>query len=416
MRKRFLLVAILLTTGLPLTFSCKNSSNPTSPAPTPTNWAGYTSTATSTKTNTPTITQTPTITLTPTITASPTITPTNLGGFTSTATVSYTSTSTVTSTFTATFNTPTMTFTPTQTFVTTPSVGFKSSWLVSRPNGLALLGNSNAGTLFVAEGENSEGAQVEAFKIVNHLMAGAVTTWTKWGPTSLVSPEGVAVSPTSQVYVLDAGYGGSGTVFVFNSDGTPVTYWSSWSGGTVTAFNDPTGIAVDANGNVYVADAGNTTIEEFSQSGIPVTQWNNPVTQWNTGGIAGLCPVAVACGPGTTLATVDDGNGSGAATINLYSYPYPAPTPFPAVPGADLYGLAFDSSGNLYVADSSLNPTGQVEYYSAGLEQYALTGGTGSNAFVSPDGVVYDISTLYLFVSDYGNGSNGQGTIEVFGP
>lgn len=420
--KRILLGVLLLTTALPLTISCKNSSNPAAPAPTPTSWAGFTNTMTYTTTYTPTITPTltitPSFTITPspTATTSPTITPTNLSGYTSTPTPSFTPTSTFTYTstytytYTATYTTPTFTPTITWTFVASPTWVFSNSWPVTHPNGLALLGNSSSGTLFVAAGENSVGAQVLSFKISNGALSGGVLgTWTQWGSTPLVSPEGVAVNQTTnQVYVVDSGDGGNGTVYVFNSDGTTVTSWSSWTGAPVSAFNDPTGIAVDSTGTtVYVADTGHNTLEVFDQNG-------NYISQWSTGTGTDLSPVAVACGAGTTIAAVDDGNASGSATINVYSSASLAAS-ITAAPNADIFGLAFDQTGNLFAADTSLDPNGSVEYYSAGVEQFVLTGGTGTNAFVSPDGVVYDTTgTLTcLYVSDYGNGSNGLGSIEI---
>ena len=48
--------------------------------------------------------------------------------------------------------------------------------------------------------------------------------------------------------------------------------WGSEGSGN-GQFNDPTGVAVATNGNVYVVDSENDRIQEFTSSGANVTQW-----------------------------------------------------------------------------------------------------------------------------------------------
>lgn len=59
-------------------------------------------------------------------------------------------------------------------------------------------------------------------------------------------------------------------------------------------FKDPSGLAFDADGNLYVADTGNSRIQKFDSSGKPVLEWGS----W--GSPAGLfsSPRGVACGTG----------------------------------------------------------------------------------------------------------------------
>ena len=42
---------------------------------------------------------------------------------------------------------------------------------------------------------------------------------------------------------------------------------------SIDQFNDPAGIAIDASGNVYVADTGNHRIQRFTKLGAPLGAW-----------------------------------------------------------------------------------------------------------------------------------------------
>jgi YD repeat-containing protein len=123
------------------------------------------------------------------------------------------------------------------------------------------------------------------------------------------------------------------------------------SGGGNGEFNDPTGIAVDTHGNLWVADNGNNRIEELSEAGAFVAKF----------GSYGI------------------GNGQ----FN------------------GLRGIAV-SGGNIYVADKGnarieeLSPTGTY------LNQFGGKG-TGNGQFEGPEGISADPVTGDLYVTDAGN-------------
>lgn len=105
-----------------------------------------------------------------------------------------------------------------------------------------------------------------------------------------------------------------------------VTTLSQGPGRTlVTGFADPTGVAVDAQGNVYVADAGNNRIlrfpQPFAQTGSPAPDLVIGQTSFSTNGA--------------------NQGGISASTLALNSMS----GPFEAY-------MAFDASGNLWVADA----------------------------------------------------------------
>ena len=111
-------------------------------------------------------------------------------------------------------------------------------------------------------------------------------------------PSGVAVDSSGNVYVADSG---NKRIQKFNSAGGFITKWGS-SGSGDGQFSYPCGVAVDSSGNVYVADTSNQRIQKFNSSGGFITKWGSY------------------------------GSGDG-----QFSNPY---------------GVAVDSSGNVYVADS----------------------------------------------------------------
>ena len=55
----------------------------------------------------------------------------------------------------------------------------------------------------------------------------------------------------------------------FTRDGGFVRQWGM-SGSGDGEFHDPIGIAADANGNIYVADAGNSRVQKFTKDGVYV--------------------------------------------------------------------------------------------------------------------------------------------------
>src|SRR5262249_13888429 len=118
-------------------------------------------------------------------------------------------------------------------------------------------------------------------------------------------------------------------------------------------FFNPSGVAVDGDGNIYVADSGNNTIRKITAGGIVTT------LAW----LAGTCCFV-------------DGTGSGAR----FSSPR---------------GVAVDSAGTVYVADANnsrirkITPAGVVTTLAGGT--FGTLDGTGTGAqFNSPQGLVVD--------------------------
>ncbi len=83
---------------------------------------------------------------------------------------------------------------------------------------------------------------------------GSVSTFVGPSNPGLNEPWGLAFDGSGNLYV--ANYGNN-TIEEFNSSGTGAIFAN-------TGLDEPIGLAFDSSGNLYVANAANSTIEEFS--------------------------------------------------------------------------------------------------------------------------------------------------------
>ncbi len=84
-------------------------------------------------------------------------------------------------------------------------------------------------------------------------------------------PEAVALDAAGDVYVADQL---SYAVEKFSASGEFVTSWGSFGGGH-GQFGPIGGLATDAAGNVYVVDSSHNRIEKFDSNGTFITQWGH---------------------------------------------------------------------------------------------------------------------------------------------
>ncbi len=208
---------------------------------------------------------------------------------------------------------------------------------------------------------------------------------TKWGSTGsghgqFNVPLGVAVDASGHVFVADAH---NDRIQKFRSDGTFVTQWGS-NGSGDGQFSFPVGVAVDGSGNVYVADTNNERIQKFTNTGTFLTKWGSGP---EPGGVAvdasGNVFVAESNGSridkftntGTFLLTFGtEGSGDGEF--------------------ANPVGVAVDGSGNVFVADGSFFFPGNnriQKFTNAGsfLTKWGSPG-SGDGQFDQPQGIAVD--------------------------
>ncbi len=247
--------------------------------------------------------------------------------------------------------------------------------LFNGPTGLAV---DSAGILYVADQYNNTIRKVTPLGVVTTLagLAGSSGTNDGTGTKALFNgPTGVAVDSATNLYVADqnnntirkvtpagknwvvktvAGLGGKSG----GADGT----------GSDARFNSPCGVAVDSAGNLYVADTYNSIIRKINAAGVV-----NTLAGPDGGGQGSL-----------------DGTGT---TARFW----------------DPLGVAVDSAGNVYVADTvnctirTINSVGVVSTLAGLAMKDGSADGVGSDArFKWPSGVALD-SAGNLYVADTGN-------------
>ena len=239
------------------------------------------------------------------------------------------------------------------------------------PGGIAVTGG---GAVYVADTGNHSLRAITAAGVVSTLAGAAGLSGTVDGGGSaalFAYPGGIAIDGSGNLYIADHD---NHTIRKMNSSGGVTTLagaakipGSADGVGGAARFNGPTGVAVDGSGNVYVADAGNTSIRKITANGTVTT-------------FAGFSGVGGS----------NDGVGA-AARFN---------TP---------QGIAVDSVGNVYVADTNnctvrkITPAGSVTTIAGAAGQTGSSDGAGGSArFNGPYAVAVD-GAGNVYVADFFN-------------
>ena len=245
------------------------------------------------------------------------------------------------------------------------------------PIGVSLDG---AGNLYVGDADNNTIRKITPAGVVTTLAgkAGEVGSADGTGSNARFNgPRGVAVNAAGDVYVADT----------FNNTIrkiTPAGVVSTLAGlagatgsadgtGSAARFNRPRGVAVDTASNVFVADTTNDTIRRITPAGVVTT-------------VAGSALVG------------------GSADGSVFAARFLAP-----------FSINVSSSGDIYLADTvndtirKISALGVVNTLGGVPLMAGSADGTGANAqFTSPQGMGLD-SAGNLFIGDTGNNTIRRG-------
>jgi sugar lactone lactonase YvrE len=237
------------------------------------------------------------------------------------------------------------------------------------------------------------------------------------------SPQGVAVDATLNVYVADFL---NGTIREVTALGSVTTLAGAAGNngsadGTNAHFWGPQAVALDAAGNVYVADSLNSTLRKVTSAGVVSTLAGSPSSGSADGSGTSArfsLPLSVASDASGNTYVADSANSTvrklnSGGTVSTYAglagNPGSANGTGVAAQFQGPQGAAADTNGNIYVADTGnhtirlIAPGGVVSTY-AGYPGFTNNmDGTGTNAsFYFPQGIAAD-SSGNLYVSDTGN-------------
>ena len=252
-----------------------------------------------------------------------------------------------------------------------------------------------SGNMYIADANNNRIRMVNTAGIISTFSGIGTAGYTGDGGQATAAelhyPDGVAVDASGNVYIADASnnrirtVSTAGIISTFAGNGT-AGYTGDGGQATAATLNSPAGLALGASGNVYIADANNNAIRKISTAGI--------ISTIAGGGSCG----GSYCG---------DGGQATAAQLNSPN------------------GVAVDAAGNVYIVDYGNNririvsTVGIISTFAGnGTAAYSGDGGQATTAELSlPFGVAFD-AVGNVYIADYYNNRirqvNTAGIISTF--
>jgi sugar lactone lactonase YvrE len=297
---------------------------------------------------------------------------------------------------------------------------------VNTPSAAAV---DSAGNLYIANTYNNRVRKVSTSGTITTVAGNGTPGFSgDGGPAtnaSLASPTGVAVDAAGNLYIADAGndrvrkVSASGTITTVAGTGTP---GFSGDGGPATGAGlvYPSGVAVDAAGNLYIADTYNNRVRKVSASGTITTVAGNGTPGFSGDGgpatnasLASPSGVAVDAAGNLYIADPDNSRVRKVSTSGTITTVAGNGTPGFSGDGgpatnASLFnpsGVAVDAAGNLYIADTTnsrvrkVSTSGTITTVAGnGTPGFSGDGGPATNAsLVYPSGVAVDAAgNLYI--------------------
>jgi uncharacterized protein (TIGR03437 family) len=217
---------------------------------------------------------------------------------------------------------------------------------------------------------------------------------------------------------------------------------------TDASFSSPIGVAVDKNGNIFVADNADCVIREFSVGGNISTVAGKPAQGCGYSGDGSatgvqLWPASLAADAAGNIYIAEPANGRvrkltvGGNIVTVagggssFSPPFGDGGPATQATLVSPTAVAVDAAGNLYIADAEnynvrkVATNGTISTVAGTGHEFNLRGGNGNggpatSAIVTPSAIAVDAAgNLYIAEDDFLNGYdvrkvNAAGTISTF--
>jgi trimeric autotransporter adhesin len=300
------------------------------------------------------------------------------------------------------------------------------------PDGVVI---DQAGNVNICDSFANRVRTVTTFGIINVTAGGNTAGYSGDGATAtaatMVDCQGIATDSTGNLYIADTHnrrirkIDTSGIITTVAGNG--VNDFSGDGGPAVKAsLSNPQGVAVDTQGNLYIADTGNNRIREVTAAGAIITIAGTGATGFSGDGFSATgaqlnSPSRVAVDSAGNILFTDNGNNvvrristtgviSTVAGNGQYGFAGDG-GPAKSAMLANPIGLAIDSTGGILIADADnkrirrVDPNGTIDTV-AGNGTSTLSGDGRSplsTGFGSPADVAVDTAGN-LYIADQNNG------------
>jgi sugar lactone lactonase YvrE len=200
-------------------------------------------------------------------------------------------------------------------------------------------------------------------------------------------PRGLALDASGNVLVADTN---NGRIQVFDFSGNFLRKWGT-SGSGDGQFLAPYDVAVDGSGNVIVADYNNERIQVFDSNGNFLRKWTTSLS----GDIQKRHPDSVAVDPTGNIVVLASN------LIQVFSPDGTLIRKWGALLlGFEMHGMAVDAVGNVIVADTTNNGIRVFGPDGKWMQSWYSTGGSNGVQFRQPSDVAVDrTGNIYVFDS-----------------
>jgi DNA-binding beta-propeller fold protein YncE len=214
------------------------------------------------------------------------------------------------------------------------------------------------------------------------------------------SPTGIALDKDGHIYVADTD---NHSIQKFDKEGKFISRWGSEPSSAEGGFYYPRGLAIGPDGEVYVADSGNNRVQRLGPDGTVMHAWGKFGFAWRGADIGKFdVPWGIATDKEGNLFVSDTSN----SRIQKFQHDG---TPVMkwgrdgSFDGAFFYprGIAIDFVGNVYVADEGNHRIQKFDARGSFLAKWGKEG-SGPGQFKSPWGIACD-ALGHVYVVDSAN-------------